>query len=383
MSADTERLAELDRILTAAAVSLDLSPSKHQDAVSKYTAVGNFLAEEDSVLAPFNPVIYAQWSLALGTAVKPLQRAEFDIDLVCLLELPNSVSQAQAKTLVGQRLREHKVYADMLEEKNRCWRLNYAGDFHMDILPARPDRVLHEAIEVSDKALKDWKPSHPKGKIEWFKVRCVVTATNSCDSSFSKSHLEARGEVENPPKYDAGRKLPLQRAVQLLKRHRDVMFNRQPDYAPISAVLTILAGHAYAGETSILETMEQLVTNLPKAIQRDQSWRAYVLNPRQNRENYADKWHDDAKHEQEFHRWRAQALRDIQNLRGATGIQRISDALIPILGRRRTNIIMEAEAQRMNQLRQKGLTILPLTATLGSQSASAKSVPRNTFYGDT
>jgi hypothetical protein len=45
-SADTERLAELDRILTAAAVSLDLSPSKHEDAISKYTAVGNFLAEE-------------------------------------------------------------------------------------------------------------------------------------------------------------------------------------------------------------------------------------------------------------------------------------------------------------------------------------------------
>jgi hypothetical protein len=382
MSSDTERLAELDRILTAAAVSLDLSPSKHEDAVSKYTAVGNFLAEEDTVLAPFNPVIYAQGSLALGTAVKPLHRAEFDIDLVCLLELPNSVSQAQAKALVGQRLREHKVYADMLEEKNQCWRLNYASDFHMDILPARPERAIREAIEVPDKALKNWKPSHPKGKIEWFEVRCVVTA-NSCDSSFSKSHIQSRGEVENPPKYDNGRKSPLQRAVQLLKRHRDVMFNKQPDYAPISAVITILAGHAYAGQTSILETMEQLVTNLPKAIQRDQFRRAYVLNPRQNRENYADKWHDDAKHEQEFHRWRAQALRDIQNLRNATGIQRVSDALIPILGRRRTNIIMEAEAQRMNQLRQKGLTILPLTATLGSQSTSARPVPGNTFYGDT
>ena len=46
--------------------------------------------------------------------------------------------------------------------------------------------------------------------------------------------------VEDVPTYEL--KTPLQRAVQLLTRHRDVMFADNPDVAPISMILTNLAG---------------------------------------------------------------------------------------------------------------------------------------------
>lgn len=47
------------------------------------------------------------------------------------------------KTIVGDRLREHKTYANMLEpEGKRCWTLNY-DEFHMDILPCVPNNRFY------------------------------------------------------------------------------------------------------------------------------------------------------------------------------------------------------------------------------------------------
>jgi hypothetical protein len=62
-----------------------------------------------------------------------------------------------------------------LERLKRCLRLNYAGAFHLDILPACPnDRLGGGAILVPDRKLECWKDSNPKGFAEWFFLRCVV-----------------------------------------------------------------------------------------------------------------------------------------------------------------------------------------------------------------
>jgi hypothetical protein len=88
---------------------------------------------------------------------------------------------------VGLRLRQSKVYGDILEEMNRCWRLNYAGQFHLDVLPAKPDSRIVKAILVPDKALKDWKESNPKGYTNWFRIRCYVTALSLRQFSGTKA----------------------------------------------------------------------------------------------------------------------------------------------------------------------------------------------------
>src|SRR6185312_17164056 len=114
--------------------------------------------------------IYPQGSIALGTTVRPLATAEFDVDLVCHLPSIKSVSDAQSiKTLVGDRLKEHGTYKERLEEKQRCWRIHYANQFHLDITPSIPNSGCHRGGElVPDKVLKEWKPTNPKGYIAQF-----------------------------------------------------------------------------------------------------------------------------------------------------------------------------------------------------------------------
>ena len=240
---DNTRHDLLNRLLIAGAKELDLTPTQHARAVGHYEAVGEYLAERGSPLECYSPVVFAQGSMAIGTATKPVGRDEFDLDLMCRLLIQFSANPAEVKRIVGKRLQDHDTYRRMLREKNRCWRLVYAGEFHMDIIPGIPDPQgqTETALLVPDRALRCWKETDPKGYAAWFVTRAKITI-------FAKEAI--RAEVEPAPSQpDEQRKLPLQVIVQLLKRHRDLMFVDDED-APISIIITTLAAHAYDGAQS-------------------------------------------------------------------------------------------------------------------------------------
>ena len=57
-------------------------------------------------------------------------------------------------------------------------------------------------------------------------------------------------------------KSPLQEAIQILKRHRDVMFQDARDSAPISATITTLAALSYRGEPDAASALERILTDM-------------------------------------------------------------------------------------------------------------------------
>ena len=162
---DSTRHDLLDRLLIAGAEELDLTPTQHARAVGHYEAVGEYLAERGSPLERYSPTVFAQGSMAIDTATKPVGRDEFDLDLMCQLLIRSSAKPAEVKRIVGERLRANDTYKKMLREKNRCWRLVYAGEFHMDIIPGIPDPQgqTATALLVPDKELRGWKETDPKG----------------------------------------------------------------------------------------------------------------------------------------------------------------------------------------------------------------------------
>ncbi len=74
---------------------------------------------------------------------------------------------------------------------------------------------------------QDWPRSNPKGYGVWFEGR-MVSAARSRRFQLVEERLNA--SVDEVPAYDW--KTPLQRVVQILKRHRDVMFATAPDLKP-------------------------------------------------------------------------------------------------------------------------------------------------------
>ena len=88
----------------------------------------------------------------------------------------------------------NETYAEMLEKLKRCLRLNYAGAFHMDILPACPnDQVGNGSIIVPDCKLECWMHSNPKGFAAWFFEKCrlrdELATRDSCASTNVKTSV--------------------------------------------------------------------------------------------------------------------------------------------------------------------------------------------------
>ncbi len=347
-------------LLSKIAVSLDISDSEFENAEKKYRAIGAWLGEGNSPLACYSPKIYPQGSFLLGTVVKPLgDSSDYDIDLVFELAIPKSeTSQKNLKECVGDRLRAHEVYRRLLDaERRRCWTLQYAetARLHLDILPAIPDNeyasvlenqgvmqnLANTTIAITDNTLpnyddicSDWPRCNPKGFAAWFQQRMIVQFMKQ-----QKRMQESfKANIENVPEHQI--KTSLQRCIQLLKRHRDIMFENDKDNKPSSIIFTTLAAHAYGNEDDITDTLVHIVEEMPKFITK-QNGRSWVVNPVNPSENFAERWCDSQNREPRFMQWLAQLKKDIGKLLNSHDSDEMEGLLSALFGERLSKAAVE------------------------------------------
>lgn len=303
-----------------------------------------WLRRDGSSLAQFNPDVFPQGSFRYGTVIRPLLDGDFyDLDLVCAVEIAKTgVTQKQVKELLGKEIKAYanaKQFNDPAEEKHRCWRLNYADSvsFHMDILPSVPedrrtilaiiehnvpDSLAEHAIAITDRRHPAyevidprWFSSNPRGIARWFENRARHVATTRI-AKLVENRLYA--SVEEVPPYEW--KTPLQRSIQLLKRHRDVMFRDDRDLAPISMIITTLSSHAYGGELDLYTSLSGIVDRMPNFIRQE---RPRVPNPVNPAEDFADRWSQDKRYEDNFWLWHSQVKLDLSQLIGLSEESRL------------------------------------------------------------
>jgi len=353
---------EFDLILNDLAEELDVPPSKYEQAKARYGAVGNWLEAPDSPLNPYKPVIYPQGSFALGTVIRPIGDEDYDVDVVCRLErTPPNISQQLLKAIVGDRLKQHGKYSQMLDPKEggrRCWTLQYAEEakFHLDILPAIPDDpsslirigvptdLARHAILITDSTTWDtdpeWPKSNPMGYVLWFKSRTRVRL----DEGRRLLAMERKARVEDIQDYEV--RTPLQRVIQILKRHRDVQFTDDDD-KPISIIITTLAASVYQNEASVSEALLSIVPKMRtelKSKKRGLAW--WVPNPVSPEENFADKWEREPRKAQVFFEWLDLIEREHRELLTDTGFQKIGEYLTEAYGAREASKALEKSTRR-------------------------------------
>jgi hypothetical protein len=350
-----EAKRQFSEILETLGETLDITETQYNAAISSYGAVGEWLAKPESSLAPYKPVIRPQGSFMLGTMIKPVcEDDDLDIDLVCELTGKNPQwTQYHLKQVVGNRLKANGTYRDMLDEEGRrCWTLVYADSskYHMDILPSlvcHDYKIILEkafsataiadskyeslAIRITDKkydgymtdtVAENWMKSNPFGYGRWF--------FNAADVATLRKAIMLSEAVNPVPKYHK-EKLPLQRVVQILKRHRDMMFNGDDD-KPISIIITTLASMAYKKETSIIDALMSMATNMRNYIESRYDpilgrYVKWVPNPVNPEENFADKWVEHPQREKNFYKWLDQVEHDIQTIILQRGLHNIGDAM--------------------------------------------------------
>jgi len=323
----------LNDILEKITKGLEIPESRYEQAEKCYKSIGEWLNRKNSSVIDAEPQIYPQGSFRLGTVIRPISdNDEYDIDLVCKIDMSQkTISQSEFKKLVGKEIKSYANAHSMNNiptEGKRCWTLNYAdgAQFHVDILPALPNgnefKLLLEckgyknnysqhSIAITDnthpnykKISDDWYCSNPKGYAEWFKERMKVQYENEKRILMEKYCAS----IEEIPDYKV--KTPLQTIIQLLKRHRDIMFQNKQDDKPISIIITTLAAHAYENEANIVDAYINIVNNMEKYITKknDVYW---VENPVNPLENFADKWVLYPERKESFFKWINQVKLDI------------------------------------------------------------------------
>jgi hypothetical protein len=401
----TEQSKQFNEIFDELGKSLDITRTQYEAAVASYQFVGDWLSRPESPLAPYKPEILPQGSFLHGTMVKPIHEDDdIDVDLVCrLLGKKSTWSQADLKKVVGDRLKVHETLKRMLEkEGRRCWTLAHREEarFHMDVLPAiissgfmelleksmtyaEMEKAAELAIRITDNLTinyltssnpEEWLKSNPFGYAAWFKSKASL--------DFQKA-IVLNEAVQPVPSYQQ-QKLPLQRIVQIYKRHRDIMFNGDED-KPISIIITTLAARAYQGQTDIFVALLAVADTMANYIEErfDPKLRCmvkWISNPVNPEENFADKWPASPKKQENFYKWLNQLRADLANVVNQRGLYNIQEALANPFGRKTVSTTFSNIGESARQQRESGaMKMVSGTGILGTIGRT--SVPNHTNFG--
>lgn len=343
------KIEQRQKFLENLVESLELPADAYEEAKNRYEDLGEWFGRDNSTCRENDPHIFPQGSFRLGTAIRPIKENEsYDLDLACSLRAGYSCathSQKDLKDAVGNELelyRRARGVAAEKEEKHRCWRLEYADhlNFHMDIVPGIPAHagrqqtlfkamesyglgvdlaadVARLAVSITDDRTpnytivsEDWLISNPEGYAQWFESRMRGKGLT----------LLEKAQVDAIPIYK--RKTPLQRVIQILKRHRDQMFSKDPDVKPISVIITTIAANAYVAGSSLVETTDSVLAALQGFAESGDSVLPNPVNPA---ENFADRWnmpqYQHLNLRENFRKWVWQACKDFETLSATEDVQ--------------------------------------------------------------
>lgn len=121
--------------------------STRQDRID--SAVARFIAfakKDEQLKLAMAAEPFFQGSVATRTAIRPLASDEFDVDVVFPFKLAMFKNEHRNPSSIFEwfvaRLQTSEDYRRRMEKKNRCVRLDYAGDFHVDLIPADRKSVV-------------------------------------------------------------------------------------------------------------------------------------------------------------------------------------------------------------------------------------------------
>lgn len=402
-----EQKRQFSDILEELGKTLDITKEQYDAAVKSYKYVGEWLSKDDSPLASYSPEILPQGSFLLQTMIRPIHEDdELDIDLVCKLEkIQATWTQYELKKLIGDRLKANGILSKLLvlPDGRRCWTLQYAesAKFHLDVLPSVVTTgyrtILEKAfsatdlpdtnslgIRITDKNtpnyrtssnLREWLKSNPFGYAIWFQDRCKIMTRE----------VRMMNEAIQPvPKYQTD-KLPLQRVVQILKRHRDMMFNGN-EHKPISIIITTLASRAYSKETDIIDALINIVSTMRNHISDVNPFSGakekWVSNPVHPEENYADKWKEFPIRQTNFYKWLDTVELDVKNIiaQQGKGLQFINESMVKPFGRDAVTKTFSSYGEKYLKDRESGaMKMAAGTGMLGEVGRT--SVPQHKPFG--
>ncbi|AMM31004.1 DNA polymerase III subunit delta' domain protein [Sinomonas atrocyanea] len=140
----------------------------------RVAAIENFLANDD-VLGESITEVIPQGSFAHGTIIKPVGTKEFDADVLVPMDEVDGWTAADYVQKLYEAFGRSATYATMRSRKKRCVTLDYAGDFHLDVVPF----VTRQGeAYVTNRITNQFELAAPDEFTEWLEEKNRITGGN-------------------------------------------------------------------------------------------------------------------------------------------------------------------------------------------------------------
>ena len=370
----TQLIDYKEDLIIAICNKLQLQPSKYELAEKRYHSIANTI-QKDAAFNGMELNMYAHGSFRLKTTVKPLKDNEFDLDFVVELPIYSTMSPKDLYDHIYRILSSDGVHDDMVQKKTRCIRVNYANDFHMDIMPGQLVNRWTNEIIVPDRELKHWyHHSNPKGFADWFERQARTQIIKAHEVKVLLERAEPLKEQEIVTKLE-----PLRRAVQLIKRYRDIFCDSTGKEPVRSIVLCTLMGEitsSYSSELDIISDFCTYVMNKDK----HSNGRPFVVKNPVVEEVLSEKWSEDEENYRDFMSMVIALDLAVDSLKKATVNTEIVKQLKIMFGENVTNEVVLERADVINKARH-GNSLYTDAKGILNTSGVGVAVKSNTFYG--
>lgn len=144
---------------------VNLMDSKIDELSSRVGVISNFLSSGEDVVATNFLELIPQGSYAQHTIINPVDsNDEFDADV--LLDM-TEVDGWEAKDYVEELykvFRSSGTYRDKVSRRSRCVTVDYANDFHIDVVPFL---TRHNERFITNRNTNEFEFTNPEGFNEW------------------------------------------------------------------------------------------------------------------------------------------------------------------------------------------------------------------------
>ena len=399
----------VDLLLADIAIHIQLSASDFRKMEQRYKALGNYIDRPGSLLKGKVQLIYPQGSMAIGaTVASKLTNDEHDVDFIVQLELNAGTTPKEVLDLLFYSIKGKRgsLYFDKAERRNRCVTVHYADKMHADITPmiriaGQPEResfLFHNKPNVpeEDQVLI----ANPFGFAEWFKE------VTSVDREFAEIFAMRAGEYERlvlnlradseeiPDQEPINSKSKAVVALQLMKRWRNVLFDKRSTRRPPSVMMSKQVADA-ANNTSTLseELLYQAQGMHDELLRYHQARRKIqVFNPCCDKDEFTDRWPGSLYEQGIFLDDLNALIADLKRLNADCDLREMREIMIRLFGEAPTGTVFEIFSQELGKQIESGQShhkpdggriYLPASGvvTSGLSRSGVRRTPRNTFDG--
>lgn len=154
--------------------TVNLNPSRMDLLNTRTTAITNFLSQ-DEVFGPLLKTTVRQGSYAQKTIIRPRTDGTFDADLLLHLDPTPDWEACQYVGKLYTALGRSSIYATMRHRRTRCVYIDYADEFHVDLVPYVE---TNGSGYITNNKTDEFELTDPKGFTGWLKDQNRIASGN-------------------------------------------------------------------------------------------------------------------------------------------------------------------------------------------------------------